>query len=145
MAGIRIEAKLTGDKAMRRKINKLAKDYPKAFAAALYAAGLFIMGDAVLRTPVDFGPLRGSAFVSRPVQTSRGVVVVLGFGKDYAVFVHERTDVKHTVGEAKFLENALNEKSPGLAKFLADVTLVNIERGVGVVTPSAEFPTEPKT
>jgi hypothetical protein len=45
--------------------------------------------------------------------------VILGFGALYALAVHERTDVYHGVGEAKFLENAVNKAKKGYARDLA--------------------------
>jgi hypothetical protein len=39
-------------------------------------------------------------------------------GKAYAVPVHERLGVRHPVGEAKFLENAVNHLSGEYAKYL---------------------------
>lgn len=34
------------------------------------------------------------------------VIIVVGFSQDYALEVHERTDIKHRVGQAKYLEEA---------------------------------------
>jgi len=39
-------------------------------------------------------------------------------GKAYAVPVHERLGVRHPVGKAKFLENAVNHLSGEYAKYL---------------------------
>lgn len=44
-----------------------------------------IKNAAVKLAPIEFGPLRGSAFVRRPMVN----VLEIGFGKDYAMFVHE--------------------------------------------------------
>jgi hypothetical protein len=61
--------------------------------------------EAVRRCPIDTGALRKSARVK-----IRGNEGSINFGMDYAVYVHERLDLRHPVGEAKFLENAWNVK-----------------------------------
>jgi hypothetical protein len=46
----------------------------------------------------------------------------LGFGgpsAPYAVIVHENLNVRHQVGQAKFLERPLNEAARGLAERIA--------------------------
>ena len=42
-------------------------------------------------------------------------------GGAYALPVHERTEVHHKVGGAKFLEKALNEKSGECAQYLRKI------------------------
>jgi hypothetical protein len=46
-------------------------------------------------------------------------VVELGFGTRYAVYVHERTELHHKVGQAKFLQSAANEERRGFIRNLA--------------------------
>lgn len=69
-------------------------------------------------TPVDTGALRASGHVQRPEEVGYEIRVRLGFGgaaAPYAIIVHERTDVHHPVGQAKFLESALLQNSPRVA------------------------------
>lgn len=40
-------------------------------------------------------------------RAAEGLTIVVGFSAPYAVFVHERTELNHPRGEAKFLENAV--------------------------------------
>jgi hypothetical protein len=65
--------------------------------------------EAVRRCPIDTGKLRKSARVKM-----RGNTGSISFGDDleiyYAIYVHERLDLHHPVGEAKFLEKAWNVK-----------------------------------
>jgi hypothetical protein len=68
----------------------------------------------------------------------------VGYGTDYAVYVHERTEPRHTVGEAKFLEKAVSERSAGYAKRLGDRVRENAEKGVTVRAIPAIYPETPK-
>lgn len=67
--------------------------------------------------PVDLGALRGSKFVHDVSSSSSRVAFEGGFGgvsAPYALIVHERTDVHHTVGNAKYLERPFNEALVGM-------------------------------
>lgn len=89
-----------------------------AVAAALYEEGERIMGEAKRLCPVDTGTLRASGHVSEPTVTpGDGVIVLLGFGgpaADYAVYVHERLDVHHPNGQAKFLSMPAEAAAAGM-------------------------------
>lgn len=77
-------------------------------AAVLFQEGEAIMSAAKKDTPVDTGRLRSTGHVTPP-KMNRGVIeVVMAFGTDYAVFVHEILDRRHPVGKAKFLESNVN-------------------------------------
>lgn len=70
-----------------------------------------IMTVAKQRTPVDTGALRSSGIV-----TAKGNGAELSFGgaaSGYAIFVHEILTNAHPVGQAKFLESALNDWQAG--------------------------------
>jgi len=64
-------------------------------------------------TPVATGKLKDSGYIEKRNSASGGINVVIGFAKggnpDYAAIVHERVDMFHRVGRAKFLESALLE------------------------------------
>ena len=76
--------------------------------AVLFQQGERIMTAAKRDTPVDTGRLRSTGHV-KPPKTRRGVVeIVMAFGTDYAIFVHEIRDRHHPVGQAKFLEANVN-------------------------------------
>ena len=83
-----------------------------------------LSAEAVKLTPVDVGEMRARSFVSDVyVNESGNLEIAVGFerhgvetgtvnpkskGVLYAVPLHERTNVKHKVGQAKFLETARN-------------------------------------
>jgi hypothetical protein len=74
---------------------------PEAIAKGLE----HIRGVAVERTPVDTGNLAGSAAVH--VDGSEGSITYDG---PYARYQHERLDLRHETGQAKFLESSLMEE-----------------------------------
>ena len=110
----------------------------KDVEAALHQEGENIMGVSKRRTPVDQGPLRASAHVKLPKTTGGKTSVTLAYGTDYAVYVHEivshrvtQGPVYHKVGQAKFLESAVNEGEKGMVDRLRRRVLGRIgKRGV---------------
>ncbi|MCK9570709.1 hypothetical protein M0R72_17300 [Candidatus Pacearchaeota archaeon] len=75
-----------------------------------------VMPAADERCPVDFGTLRDSHTVER-----EGTTITMGYGgpaAPYAERQHEDLTLSHVVGEAKWLENAFNDKLPELQKIL---------------------------
>lgn len=59
------------------------------------------------------GTLLGSGqVIERAAQRTWFVV----YGVWYAIFVHERTELRHRVGKAKFLEDPFNRLLPGLSR-----------------------------
>lgn len=97
---------------------------------ALLAEAEIEMTEAKRRTPLDTGALRASGHVGGPYRRNGGVEVVMGFGgpsAPYAIHVHERLDVFHRVGQAKFLESVLLESAPYLPQRVAE----RIRRGLG--------------
>lgn len=123
---------VTGGREVEKSLQRILGRYPEAVAAALYQEGLALDAEAAKRMPVDTGRMRASRYTAPPEQTSSGPVVEVGVGVEYAIYVHERTEARHPVGEAKFLENALRERASGFAARLAARIKQNAERGVGV-------------
>ena len=86
--------------------------------AVLFQQGESIMAAAKRDTPVETGRLRSSGHV-KPPKTGRGLVeIVMAFGTDYAVFVHEIREARHNVGKAKFLEANVNAAARGMGQSL---------------------------
>lgn len=82
----------------------------------LIKAGLLLLREAVVRTPVEFGYLRNSAKCTWEEQ-SQGVRVAVSYSAYYAIFVHERP-ANHPVGDWKFLERAILENSDELLRII---------------------------
>ena len=102
-----------------KALEATAKVAPKDIAGAMFEEAESIMGKAKGDTPVDFGNLRASGHVQSPQIRRDSAEVVLAYGTDYAVFVHEIRDAQHTVGKAKFLESNVNAAASGMAQRLA--------------------------
>lgn len=84
-----------------------------------------LMDRAVKLTPAVTGELRARSFKTDVMEGENGnLEIYVGYeqngaktgtvngeaaGKNYAVVVHERTNVEHKVGQAKFLEAARND------------------------------------
>lgn len=97
----------------------------RAAETALYQAGSIIMTEAKQRAPVDVGTLRNSGYVTLPQRRGSDVFVEAGFGgaaKAYAVRQHEELAYRHEVGEAKYLENAINAKEQEVRERIARLT-----------------------
>lgn len=46
------------------------------------------------------------------------ISVVIGYSQSYALEVHERTDIQHKVGQAKYLEEAARSNAPAIKEML---------------------------
>ncbi len=104
---------------VRNRLNLLAGQIRENVAVALNEIAEETMLDAKRRTPVDTGVLRDTGKVSRHA-TPRALRAELSYGTDYAVYVHERLNVRHKHGEPKFLERAVNETARTMAARLAE-------------------------
>lgn len=104
-----IKSRVIGLGSFKNKLNKLGDGASNIAATVLYQESEKIVTDAKRLTPVLTGDLRNSGFVRPPHVQKSGVSIELGFGgaaAPYAVFVHERVDIPHKVGQAKYLETA---------------------------------------
>lgn len=73
--------------------------------------------DARFRTPIDTGFLQNSTVKNQLSNTKFELVYVC----EYGIYVHEILRYYHPYGEAKFLENAWNNKKDEFFKKLIDV------------------------
>jgi hypothetical protein len=104
----------------------------KAAERALYEGGSIIMTEAKKRAPLDVGTLRNSGYVTLPKREGDEVFVEVGFGgaaKAYAVKQHEELSYHHEVGEAKYLENAINAKEQEIRDRIARLADRALETG----------------
>jgi len=106
------------------KLDGYADDMLDKVIQGLKECGGELEAEAVKLTPVDVGEMRSRSFVSDVyVNESGNLEIAVGFerhgaetgmvnpkarGVLYAVPLHERTNVRHKVGQAKFLETARN-------------------------------------
>jgi hypothetical protein len=79
------------DKVLRNLNSEIGKIKTKSIAG-LMAGGLIVQAGAQKRVPVEYGNLRGSAYTRRAQNNPMAVEV--GFGAEYALFVHENMEMK---------------------------------------------------
>lgn len=148
---IRVEGLEKVIKNLNREVKKIGFRTKKG----MIKAGLFIQREAQIKTPIDLGNLRASAFTTwngGPIKAAENpsfkgedgsrlsneftqVInedtaklskddtepeVEVGFSAFYALFVHENLENAHTVGEAKFLQNAIQENTSRILKIITD-------------------------
>jgi len=113
---------MDGGKDLHRRMKDAQKRIPTALERAVYAEALLVEQVSRSLTPVLTGALRASHVTGLP-ETSGGEITVSitvgGPAAPYAVFVHERLDLHHTNGQAKFLETAVLAAAPGFADRVA--------------------------
>lgn len=88
---------------------------------AILRIGEDILAESNTLVPVDTATLRNSGTVRLDKERSSGMVSVsVNYGvdvpipRDYAMAVHERLDVQHRNGQAKFLETAFVNQLPDI-------------------------------
>lgn len=105
-----INIDISGIPEIQASMKRYASDAGQKFESTILLAGLIIQGEAQRRTPVDTGLLRNSARTNKRGKSFQTEITV-SFNTAYAVIVHEVTYYNHVIGEAKFLENAVNAKT----------------------------------
>lgn len=123
-------SEVTGAQALVARLDRLSRALPDEAARALYAEAQAIRITSMRRTPVDTGTLRASHIVTEPEISGNTVEVTIGVGgpaAPYALYVHENVTARHVTGQAKFLESAVLEALPTLARRIA--ARIAVERG----------------
>lgn len=115
---------VTGAEELKAKLKALGPELARVQGGkALYQEAKILEAIAHERTPLQWGPLRGSYETSEPVEESDGnVSVTISVGgptAPYAVYVHEILWYHHPIGESKFLEKTINEAMATLPGRLA--------------------------
>lgn len=136
-----LSAKIEGVAKVLEALAKAGENYIDALDAAVYEKGQMILGDAKTLCPVDTGRLRATGYCAPP--TDQGGPTQIGFGTDYALAVHEKIEIPHKVGEAKFLEKAVNMNTADYRDWLAKRTVENYAAGVKLGSVPATEPTTP--
>jgi len=102
----------------------------------LRRAGLLLQRESQKLVPVDYGVLKASAF-TRAEGEGFGTTVIVGYTANYALFVHENTEMKwkglprsaphkglywdpQGRGQSKFLETPMRRLEPDMRAMVAD-------------------------
>jgi len=109
---------------VQRRFSNLVKAVPGVTEVAIFHALEPIYDQSQIFVPVDTGKLKESGFI-RTSSRRDGAAGVVGYGAAgnpfYAVYVHERLDLKHDAPtQAKYLEEAVKEKFSEFESRLAD-------------------------
>lgn len=112
----------TGTAAALRDIRKLRTFSPDVFAQALFQEAQVELTEIKKLTPVDTGALRASERLEGPTREGRRIFVTVVAGGPtvpYAFAVHEDLEMFHKTGQAKYIEQPLNESAPFMAARIA--------------------------
>ena len=101
-----------GLKAHQERVRKVALQAVDEFAE-------MVLTQAATLCPVETGFLAASGTAERAELRGAVVSVLLGFNASYAAAVHERLDVHHAQGQAKFLETAIRNMAPKFGPYVA--------------------------
>lgn len=116
-----IDAK--GIQALRTSLRDELRRMSDAVSAALYDEALKIDARALEEdmAPWDTGRLKQSHYVAPPTVDAAGerITVDLGYGVAYAIYVHERTELHHPHGQAKWLQRTLEQFAQGFEQRIA--------------------------
>lgn len=87
--------------------------------AGIQTALSFIENKAVVKTPVDTGNLRNSYYKKALTFKKDFPAGEIGNTAEYALYVHENLESKHTIGEARYLEKAIVENVQTIQNIIA--------------------------
>lgn len=106
---------VNGVKKIQRAIRKHQHKTAEGLRRGLYKGGLFLQRESQIIVPRDTGDLAESAN-TRLEGSGFQVAAIVSYRTDYALFVHEDLEARHTPGkQAKFLEQPLREKRDRIA------------------------------
>lgn len=113
---------LTGQEQVARNMKAAIERMQQGAKAGAYQAAGNIITEAKERCPVDVGTLAGSGYAGQPTIEGSILTVPMGFGgpaEDYAIVQHEKLELHHAKGEAKFLERALDSQRGDVGPLIA--------------------------
>lgn len=111
-----------GLKEITVQLEKHKKATAQGVRVGMRRAGLLLQRESMLIVPVDKNFLRSSALeVTRMEGEGWESEMTVGYGTDYAVYVHENLEARHKPGtSAKYLEKPLREKRDLMAKIVVE-------------------------
>lgn len=127
---MKISFTVEGEKEFKENLKHAKTSYVKALWQAIKEEAHEIYEESLNEVPVgETGALKASAFLKE-----ENADVILGYGgendqinsksgkstKTYMVAVHERLDIHHAVGKAKFLEDPVNRHTAKFEDSIAD-------------------------
>jgi type VI protein secretion system component VasA len=104
---------------VQRNLSAAIRQIGGGTARGVLKAGLFVQRESMLRTPVQYGKLRASA-VTTSSTVNGSPITVIAYTAAYAPFVHEILTARHKIGQAKFLEAAVQENANRIVQIIAE-------------------------
>jgi hypothetical protein len=107
--------KVTGAKEAAADLMSLARRSPRALERALYKFENQELTESKKLVPVEHGTLKDSGVADHPEWQGNTLTGEIGYGgaaSEYALHVHEDLEAFHDDGQAKYLEQPLNESEP---------------------------------
>ncbi len=117
-----LDFQLKGITATARGISAIGPRVETRMRGVMRAVAESRLTEMKRRTPVKDGPLRSSLHVTRPRRTFSGQEVGWAAGgpsAPYAAVQHEDTTLRHTTGQAKFIESVVFEQSTAMVSEIA--------------------------
>lgn len=84
---------ITGQAQVLANLNRKRKELGLRFAQGLKLAGLLLQRESMVMVPVEYGPLKASAY-TRSSGVGFETVVTVGYTAAYALYVHEQVAEK---------------------------------------------------
>ena len=116
--------RISGMDTVLRNLNREVQKIKGRTVGGMREAALIVRRRAQQLTPIDTGHLRENVWTDA-WNTPKGPVAGIHFGAAYAVVVHE-VQASHQVGQWKFLEAALKEKTPEILRVLGQTAMGRI-------------------
>ena len=114
-------SKVTGVKEVIRNMHRAGIRFALGVERGLKRGGLFGLRKSKQVVPVLTGNLKNSGDVRSEGNGFNTVVKVGYWDTDYAIYVHERRDLKHKEGkQSKFLESPMRNHSKEIYNIVAD-------------------------
>jgi hypothetical protein len=110
---------VTNVREVKMALRQKRTDAKQRLRVALIQAGLLIQRESQLLVPVDTAALRNSAN-TRAIDGKGYVEVIVSYGTEYGIYVHENLDAHHDVGQAKFLEQPFRELRSDILQMVKD-------------------------
>lgn len=102
-------SKITGCEKLKKMLMTKKQQHAEDFHNNMILGGLLLQRLSQKIVPVDTSALKNSGF-TRDEGTGFHTQVIVGYTASYAIYVHERTDLRHKEGkQAKFLTGPLAE------------------------------------
>jgi hypothetical protein len=144
---------------INRELDRIEDRLPKALQDGLQAVGFLIIGDSKERTPVDQGFLINSTYVSDASQLGSKAVVEMGYGAEYAPYVHEATAEESRGeprrgpysrgsywdgGESEYLLKAMEQNRGRAKRLFRKKFFKSLARATSITDRPSKIPDRPK-